>query len=260
MNFIRKKFTKIYKFFFYFGLDLKKLLSIRFIYYYLKTLIQFKSQGGTINSYLPILFDIDQNAGSIKDHYFLQDLHCARLIYNRNPYNHIDIGSRIDGFITHLATFRKVEVLDIRDLNDQVDKNIIFKKVDIIDLPRSLLSKYQSVSCLHTIEHVGLGRYGDRIDVNGHLKALENILKIVKVGGIFYLSVPISERNLVFFNMHRVFHPEYIISLEIIKKQFKLLNFDYIDDKGILHTNINPKNIYQYPEYGCGIYQFKKFK
>ena len=90
-------------------------------------MIQFKSQGGTINSYLPILFDIDQNAGSIKDHYFLQDLHCARLIYNRNPYNHIDIGSRIDGFITHLATFRKVEVLDIRDLNDKVDKNIYLK-------------------------------------------------------------------------------------------------------------------------------------
>ena len=81
------------------------------------------------------------------------------------------------GSPTWLA-FRKVEILDIRALEGQLDKNIIFKKIDIINLPKSYLNKYQSVSCLHTIEHVGLGRYGDRIDVNGHLKALKNILRL----------------------------------------------------------------------------------
>ena len=39
-----------------------------------------------------------------------------------------------------------------------------------------------SISCLHAIEHFGLGRYGDPVDVLGHVKALDNIRKALTPG------------------------------------------------------------------------------
>ena len=248
-----------YYFFLYLGVDFKRIISIRYFYYYINSLLKFLQQGGKIDKYVPILFDKNEVAGNIKDHYFLQDLHCARLIFDRNPINHIDIGSRIDGFIAHLATFRKVEVCDIRDLDKAPDKNIIFKKLDITkDIPKSYHSKYVSVSCLHTIEHIGLGRYGDKIDVNGHVKAIENLSKLIKKNGVLYISFPISAHNGVIFNMHRVFNPSYILSLKVIKEKFNLINFDFIDDNGDLLKEVSLNKFYRIPKYGCGIYQFKK--
>ena len=34
-----------------------------------------------------------------------------------------------------------------------------------------------SISCLHALEHFGLGRYNDPLDPNGHLKGFNNISK-----------------------------------------------------------------------------------
>ena len=255
----KKKIRTLYHILLYLGIDFKRVLSIRFFFYYIVCALKYFLAGGKINKFIPILFDREQKAGNIKDHYFLQDLHCARLIYIKDPINHIDVGSRIDGFISHLATFRIVEVCDIRDLDVSFDKNIIFKQLDITkEIPRKFQSKYISVSCLHTIEHIGLGRYGDNIDINGHIKAVENLSKLLKKNGLLYLSFPISTKNIVIFNMHRVFEPKYILSLEIIQNKFKLINFDYIDDNGYLIKDVMPDDIKEIPEYGCGIYQFKK--
>ena len=242
------------------GIDLKKIYSLRFIAYYFYTCIQFLRIGGKIKFIFPVLSDRNDLAGSIKDHYFLQDIHVARKIYSHNPTRHIDIGSRIDGFIAHLAIFRKVEVFDIRNLPKKVDENITFKKVDINKVPAKYIKQYESVSCLHTIEHIGLGRYGDKINVNGHLDAIENIAKLVKMNGFLYLSVPISSKTQVYFNMHRVMHPNEIPTCNILKNKFSLISFDYIDDNGNLLTNVSIDEIEKLPTYGCGIYQFIRIR
>ena len=64
--------------------------------------------------------------------------------------------------------FMKVDVLDIRNL-DINKKNINFIKGDLMDPKFTPNKKYKSISCLHTIEHFGLGRYGDKINPNGHI-------------------------------------------------------------------------------------------
>ena len=76
------------------------------------------------------------------------------------------MGSRIDGFVAHVAAFREIEVFDIRPLTHKIP-GVVFRRVDILDLPEALENYCDSLSSLHALEHVGLGRYGDPIDAEG---------------------------------------------------------------------------------------------
>ncbi len=115
-----------------------------------------------------------------------------------------------------------------------------------------------SISCLHAIEHFGLGRYGDPIDPHGHIKGFNNIIRMLKPEGMLYISFPIGRSNEVHFNAHRVFHPKDIFSWARDRDCLKLLRFDYVDDAGDLHQDVNL--VTNAPEviYGCGIYTFRK--
>ena len=68
------------------------------------------------------------------------------------------------------------------------------------------------MSCLHALEHFGLGRYGDPLDPDGHVKGFSNMASLLKSGGTFYLSTPIGQER-VEFNANRVFNPSAILSL-----------------------------------------------
>lgn len=153
----------------------------------------------------------DRTAGaSVLGEYFWQDLYVARRILERRPRRHVDIGSRIDGFVAHLACQREVEVYDIRPLEAQIP-NVRFRQWDLTDAgPAAPTDQADSVSCLHTVEHVGLGRYGDRIDPQGWRIAIARLASLVAPGGRLWLSVPVGRRR-VEFNAHRVFDPREIL-------------------------------------------------
>ena len=127
-----------------------------------------------ISTFYPILSDKYMESGIMKGHYFHQDLLIAKKIFQKNPIKHIDIGSRTDGFVAHVAVFREIEIFDIRFQTSTV-KNIIYKEADLMDFNSNLMNYCDSISALHSIEHFGLGRYGDPIDINGHEKAINNI-------------------------------------------------------------------------------------
>jgi hypothetical protein len=65
----------------------------------------------------PCLHDRAEAAGCASGHYFHQDLYVARQIFARRPARHVDVGSRIDGFVAHLLIFMPVEVVDVRPLD-----------------------------------------------------------------------------------------------------------------------------------------------
>ncbi len=111
-----------------------------------------------------------------------------------------------------------------------------------------------SVSCLHALEHFGLGRYGDPIDPLGHLKGFKNLVRMLQPGGRLYLSFPIG-RSGVHFNAHRVFEATEV--LEWSAGSLVLDAFDYVDDSGDLHRNASPSHL-PIMRYGCGIYSFVK--
>lgn len=159
----------------------------------------------------PCLADRTAGASSLGE-YFWQDLFVARCILAANPRRHVDVGSRIDGFIAHLACVREVEVYDIRPLNARIP-NVRFRQWDLTEAGSTAPAEQaDSVSCLHTLEHVGLGRYGDRLDVGGWRIALARLAGLVAPGGRLWLSVPVGRRR-VEFNAHRVFDPREILTL-----------------------------------------------
>jgi hypothetical protein len=154
----------------------------------------------------PVLCESGEDSGHVGQ-YFFQDKLVAGWILDRRPESHFDVGSRIDGFIGSLSLFCKVHVFDIRHSPPAIS-NVEFHRMDITEpLREQWRSCAASLSCLHSLEHFGLGRYGDKLDPDGHLKGLANLMEMVSAGGLFYLSVPIGEER-VEFNAHRIFHIE----------------------------------------------------
>lgn len=194
------------------GLDLRKLFrSLRGVPRYVMNWVEFSRQySGRIN-FFPCLHDWYEEGGTTKNEYFWQDLYVARKIYSANPQKHIDVGSRVDGFVAHVASFRDIEVIDIRPVTSKIP-GVTFKQADLMANNFSLSSQCDSLSCLHALEHFGLGRYGDPIDAQGYVKGLANMTMLLKAGGTFYLATPIG-RERVEFNAHRVFNPKSLLQV-----------------------------------------------
>lgn len=203
------------------------------------------------NTY-PCLLDRYENAGTLPRHYFWQDLWGARKVFRSGVKRHYDIGSRLDGFIAHCLPFCEIVMLDIRPLSMQIE-NLQFQQVNCMDMNQISDGSIRSLSSFHAIEHFGLGRYGDPIDPLGHLKAINEMKRIICDGGEIYFGVPIGIQRLE-FNAHRIFDP-----LEIIRffKEFDLMEFSVIDDNDEFYENVSPED-YHALNYGCGLYHFKK--
>lgn len=225
---------------------------------YKQDLLCFEEMGGEVVEVYPILSDYEEQAGTASGHYFHQDLLVAAQIFANTPRRHIDVGSRIDGFVAHVAAFREIEVMDVRALKDTGHKNISFLKADLMSNSGGGSAISDSVSCLHALEHFGLGRYGDPIDPHGHIKGFRNILKMVSSGGHLYVSVPIGSSPGVYFNAHRVFDAMEIFEWIPADECLRLVRFDYVDDLGDLHANVDLGKVVPDVAYGCGIYTFKR--
>lgn len=183
----------------------------------------------------PSLHDKGEEAGQARGIYFHQDLYIARKIFENQPTRHIDVGSRIDGLIAHIASYRFVEVIDLRPVKSKV-KNIDFIQADMsIALDTSLVDSCDSLSCTFAVGHFGLGRYGDSLDPQGHIKGMVNLQKMIKTGGHLYLTVPIGQHK-VAFNSHRIFSMVWL--MQTLQYDYDLIQFSYVDDEGDLHEDI----------------------
>lgn len=206
----------------------------------------------------PIFEDKLSDGGTMSGHYFHQDLHVAKKVYQNNPVKHVDIGSRVDGFVAHVAVFRAIEIFDIRPIKSKV-KNIKFIQSDFMKLDAGLVNYTDSISSLHALEHFGLGRYNDPIDAFGHIKGFDSIYQCLKKDGTFYFSTPIGPQR-VEFNAHRVFDISYL--LKLFNNKYKINSFSYVDDAGNFYENIELtddriKNNFGC-NYGCGIFEMIK--
>lgn len=157
----------------------------------------------------PILKEKYTYAGTIGN-YFWQDLWAARLIVKTGVKNHFDIGSRLDGFIAHLlAADIDVTMIDVRKFPGEVERlhTIVDDATTLHQIPDESI---ESMSALCSLEHFGLGRYGDPIDPEACFKCFENIQKKLKKGGKLYISLPIGKER-VEFNAHRVFYASTVV-------------------------------------------------
>jgi Caenorhabditis protein of unknown function, DUF268 len=240
------------------GFDPRKLRSIRYIPRYIYQYWKYRKLGGIISQCLPHLSNYFDQAGTASGHYFHQDLLVASFIFQKNPNRHIDIGSRIDGFVAHVASFRKIEIMDIRKLSNTGHSNISCIQTNLMDTKDIQPDITDSISCLHAIEHFGLGRYGDPIDPYGHIKGFNNLVNMLQNNGTLYISFPIGRYAATYFNAHRVFHPLDILKWARQPNILQLKRFDFVDDSGNLHREVDLLQSDLNLSFGCGIYTFKK--
>lgn len=239
------------------GFDfLKFFKSMKGLPKYLSDYIKFKSNNNSVITFKPCLTDYFDESGDINSEYFWQDLLISQMIYKNNPKRHIDIGSRIDGFVAHVASYRIIDVFDIRPIHTKIP-NVNFYQADLMSDNSNFHNSCDSLSCLHTIEHFGLGRYGDKINNKGYISGLQNITKLISPGGKFYLSTPVGKEK-VEFNANWIFNPVRIV--EIVKKQGLYLSEFYIIKNGneFLKIEIHDIEKLSNERYNLGIFIFIK--
>lgn len=157
----------------------------------------------------PIITDKYALAGKIRN-YFWQDLWAARLIIQRGVKEHFDIGSRLDGFVAHLlAAGINIQVIDIREV--PIEEEHLHTIIDDATMLHQIGDEsIESMSALCSLEHFGLGRYGDPVDPEACFKCFANIQRKLRKGGHLYISVPVGKER-VEFNAHRVFYASTIV-------------------------------------------------
>lgn len=249
-----------------FGIDPRKTLhGAAALPRYVRDLRAFKSRlNGSVSQFqmaplYPCLHDWREQGGVATGQYFHQDLHVARRIFLNNPGRHLDIGSRIDGFVAHVAAFREIVVADIRVVTAKIP-NVSFVQADLMQPPPEYLLRFcDSLSCLHAIEHFGLGRYGDPINPEGHLVGMQNLGALLKAGGKFYFSMPIG-RQRIEFNAHRIFNVQYM--LDNLTAHYRIDQFSYVDDRGDFHENAELRPAEVAKNFGCtfglGVFEMTK--
>jgi hypothetical protein len=241
------------------GIDLRLMgRSLKGLPRYFFDLYTFSTEYKGDIQLLPCLADYNQEGGSTKSEYFWQDLFIAQRIFESNPIRHVDIGSRIDSFVAHVASYREIEVFDIRSINSKIP-NVVFRQADLMDTASSQANYCDSLSCLHALEHFGLGRYGDPINADGYKHGISNMARLLKPGGTFYLSVPIG-RERVEFNAHRVFSPQGLCD-EVTELGFELQEFSWVDSVNILSQSKDipfDMSKLEIQSYNLGIFIFKK--
>jgi SAM-dependent methyltransferase len=190
-------------------------------------------------------------AGAAQGHYFFQDLWVANALYEQRVREHVDVGSRLDGFIAHILPFCAVTYVDIRPL-DLAWPGFSFRPGSITDLPFADAS-VPSLSSLHVIEHIGLGRYGDPVDPLGFMKAAKELSRVLAPGGKLYIGTPIG-RERTCFDAHRVFDPTTVVQAFA---GLRLVDFRLIDDAGKAITRA-ALEAGRDCDYGCGVFVFEK--
>lgn len=204
------------------------------------------------------LGDRFEQSGSAQGAYFHQDLWVAQQIFWNHPEKHVDVGSRIDGFVAHVASFREIDVLDVRPLDIPI-KNVHFHRVDMmLELKPYLIESCDSLSCLHALEHFGLGRYGDPVRRDGFLVGWNNLYRILRSSGTLYFSVPMGSARIE-FNAHRVFSVEQLLLL--VEDKYEISSFSYIDDSGIFFEEMDVEKGRENNfgcHFGCAVMELRK--
>ncbi len=186
-------------------------------------------------------------------HYIYHTSWAARKVKEINPVKHIDISSSLY-FAGIVSAFIDIDFYDYRPADLQLS-GLRSLEGNLHSLPFESGS-INSISCMHTIEHVGLGRYGDPIDSEGDLKAIEELKRVVKHGGNILFVTPVGKPKIE-FNAHRIYSYEQIISYF---EGFGLKEFSLIpenSEKGGIIIDADPKLVKE-ENYACGCFWFVK--
>jgi SAM-dependent methyltransferase len=186
-------------------------------------------------------------------HYVYHTAWAARVLSKMRPAEHVDISSFLY-FSALVSAFIPVKFYDYRPVKLNLS-GFSSDSADLLHLPFPD-NNIKSLSCMHVVEHVGLGRYGDSIDPDGDLKAIAELKRVIAPGGHLLFVVPIGNPKLM-FNAHRIYSYEqicqYFSDMELV--EFTLISGRDNSTGLILNP---PSDFIAQEKYGCGCFLFKK--
>ena len=186
----------------------------------------------------------------VDQHYIYHPAWAARILAQTKPAEHVDISSILH-FGTMLSAFVPVKFYDYRPAEIMLS-NYEPGFADLKNLPFENDS-IASLSCMHTVEHIGLGRYGDELDADGDLKAIAELKRVLQPGGDLLFVTPVGKPKTE-FNAHRIYSYRQIVDYF---SPLTLKEFSLIPDAGGLITNAEPASVDK-QDYSCGCFWFKK--
>lgn len=183
-------------------------------------------------------------------HYVYHPAWAIRIVKKINPKVHIDISSSLH-FCANLSAFVPVHFYDYRPAQLNLSQ-LQTSHADLTNLHFENES-IESLSCMHTVEHVGLGRYGDPIDPKGDLKAIAELKRVCTKGGNLLFVTPVGKPRLQ-FNAHRIYAPQMIVDYF---EGFELVEFAFVNDNHQFIQSAQPNDA-NHQSYACGCFWFKK--
>jgi len=190
---------------------------------------------------------------SFDRHYVYHPAWAARILADTKPAYHVDISSTLH-FCTIVSAFVPVRFYDVRPAQLSLT-GLVSEEGNLTSLPFESGS-ISSLSCMHVVEHVGLGRYGDKLDATGDLKAMAELKRVLAPGGDLLFVVPVGQPRIV-FNAHRIYAYADIVKsfADMELKQFALIPDDPEDGGLVLDAS---EKMADGQLYGCGCFWFKK--
>ena len=203
--------------------------------------------------HFPILGEDVAKSLDFDRHYLYHQAWAARILAKLCPKKHIDISSKFE-FGTIISAFIPFEYYEFRKPNIILD-DYSSNDMDIVNLPFQSDS-VESISCMHVIEHIGLGRYGDTLDYNGDIKAINELIRVTAKDGNILFVVPVGGTSTICFNAHRIYTYRQIIELfpNCILQEFALIENN--GNNGLIR-NATEQDVNK-ETYGCGCFWFKK--
>lgn len=188
-------------------------------------------------------------------HYLYHTAWAARILKKTNPEVHYDISSCLR-FVSIASAFIPIQFIDFRPPKIKLDgMNTTHGDITNLKIPDNSIT---SLSCMHVVEHIGLGRYGDPLDPDGDKKAISELKRVLAKDGNLLFVVPVGKESKIHFNAHRVYSYHTVLEMfsDLKLIEFSLIRMSAGRDEAILY-NASDKDL-ENESYACGCFWFIK--